>query len=348
MELDGRSVPRLVTAKGTSSAGPLDDTLILEGAASRLIRNGATQQIAAAEGAAYVANNLFWPVVFLLSRYDIERGGRQQAPVLPTLLATLEYQYADTLAPVDPTFVPHTFHRYSLALGPTPIVVWTDDRGRMAAVMVAAARLMVIDTRHAAYADALANAGGVSAAGLTTPPDHSAHADAAFTAEEVAIDAGDCKLAARCSFRRARARRTPPRSRSPARASRRGTRDSRFRASRPMRRSGKSQSAWRRPASRCCGWMTAASAALRGRRRWRAPRHRRSRMTCAPSSDSSAHGVTSMALGSRCSAIARAPSSRRSSRAATARSPHSCSWPAPPRAVTRSCANRWKTCCRAM
>jgi hypothetical protein len=68
MELDRAAVPRLVTAKGTSSTGPLDDTLELRGAESRLTRNGSAQTIPATPGAAYVGNNLFWPLVFVLAR----------------------------------------------------------------------------------------------------------------------------------------------------------------------------------------------------------------------------------------------------------------------------------------
>jgi hypothetical protein len=65
----------------------------------------------------------------------------------------------------------------------------------MAAIMVAPVRLLVHDIRHAAYAEALATAGGPSGTSVTSPPDHSAPADAAFTAEDVTIDAGGHSLA---------------------------------------------------------------------------------------------------------------------------------------------------------
>jgi dipeptidyl aminopeptidase/acylaminoacyl peptidase len=194
MELDRAAVPRLVTAKGTSSTGPLDDTLELRGAESRLTRDGSAQTIPATPGAAYVGNNLFWPLVFVLARYEPETGGAQQIPVFPSLTASLRYAGPDTVTPATAAAgPPRAYHRYALTLGPAPIVLWTDDAGRFAALHVAAARLLVTDARDAAFAPALASAAGSGAA--VRPPDYSPPPDAPFTAEQVVVEADGFTLA---------------------------------------------------------------------------------------------------------------------------------------------------------
>jgi hypothetical protein len=194
IELDSAAVPQLVTAKGTSSTGPLDDSLVLRGAASTFTRGGQTQPVAARDGASYVGNNLFWPLALVLARYDPEVGGAQQIPIFPTLTATLAYQQPDTVLPATAAAgPPRTFHRYALTLGPTPIVIWSDDAGRMAMIAVSAVRLLVTDVRDAAYAPALADAAGMSRAARA--PDYSAPANAPFTAEEVTVEASGYTLA---------------------------------------------------------------------------------------------------------------------------------------------------------
>ena len=194
MELDSAIVPHLVTANGTSSTGPLNDTLVLRGAQSTFTRNGQTQEVAASEHAAYAGNNLFWPLVFLLARYDPSLGGRQTVPVFPNLTASLAYQQPDTVVPAGASAgPPRTYHRYALTLGPAPALVWTDDTGRMAGLAVAAVRLLVGDTRDAAYLPALADAAGIPAAARA--PDYSASPDAPFTAEEVTVEADGYTLA---------------------------------------------------------------------------------------------------------------------------------------------------------
>ncbi|HUF29650.1 MAG TPA: hypothetical protein VMM77_03225, partial [Gemmatimonadaceae bacterium] len=52
MTLDGSTVPSLVTAVGSTSSGPMNDSLTMRGAQSALTRAGSTQPVAAAEGAA--------------------------------------------------------------------------------------------------------------------------------------------------------------------------------------------------------------------------------------------------------------------------------------------------------
>jgi alpha-beta hydrolase superfamily lysophospholipase len=193
MELDSAAVPHLVTAKGTSSTGPLDDSLVLRGAQSTFTRGGQTQPVAARDSVSYVGNNLFWPLALVLARYDPE-GGAQQIPIFPTLTATLAYQQPDTVLPASAAAgPPRTFHRYALTLGPTPIVIWSDDAGRMAMIAVSAVRLLVTDVRDAAYAPALADAAGLSRAARA--PDYSAPANAPFTAEEVTVEANGYTLA---------------------------------------------------------------------------------------------------------------------------------------------------------
>lgn len=194
MTLDSSAVPSLVTAIGTTSTGPMNDTLTMLGARSALTRGGSTQPVSASEGAAYMGNNLFWPMIFLLARYDPAMGGEQKIPVFPSLAATLTYQGADTVTPAAAgTGAPRIYHRYAVALGPVPITTWTDASGRFAAMAVPAAQLIVNDTRDAAYAPALAAAGGTAAA--PPPPDYSVPPDAPYTAEEVTVNAGGHTLA---------------------------------------------------------------------------------------------------------------------------------------------------------
>lgn len=194
MTLDSSAVPSLVTAVGTTSIGPMNDTLTMLGAQSALTRGGKTQPVPASDGAAYMGNNLFWPMVFLVARYDPDKGGEQKIPVFPSLTATLTYQGADTVTPAAAgTGAARIYHRYAVALGPAPITAWTDASGRFAAMAVPAAQLIVNDTRDAAYAPALAAAGGTAAA--PPPPDYSVPPDAPYTAEEVTVNAGGHTLA---------------------------------------------------------------------------------------------------------------------------------------------------------
>ena len=194
IELDSAAVPRLVTLIGTSSSGALNDSLVLQGAQSTFTRNGQTQTVAASEQAAYVGNNLFWPLVFLLARYDPSRGGAQPIPIFPNLTATIEYRQPDTVLPAGAAAgPPRTYHRYVLALGPATGVLWSDNAGRLAGVAVSAARLLVSDTRDAAYVPMLAEAAGI--ADVARAPDYSAPRDASFTAEEVTVRAGGHTLA---------------------------------------------------------------------------------------------------------------------------------------------------------
>ena len=194
MTLDSSAVPSLVTAIGTTSSGPMNDTLTMRGAQSALTRGGTTQPVSASAGAAYMGNNLFWPVVFLLARYDEGEGGEQKIPVFPSLAATLTYAGADTVTPATGgSGAARTYHRYALGLGPAPIFAWTDASGRFAAMVVPAARLIVNDTRDAAYSPALAAVGGTAAA--PPPPDYSVSPDAPYTAEEVTVNAGGHTLA---------------------------------------------------------------------------------------------------------------------------------------------------------
>lgn len=196
MELSPGAIPSRVTAVGTSSSGALNDTLVLQGAATTLTRNGAVQPIAAAEGAAYVGNNLFWPLVFVLARHDPMKEGAQRIPIFPTMTASVAYAGADTVSASGTTTEPaRVYHRYSLTIGPASAVAWTDDRGRMAAIVVAAARLLVSDTRDAAYIAGLATAAGAGSALGLRPPDYSAPADAPFTAHEVTVPANGYTLA---------------------------------------------------------------------------------------------------------------------------------------------------------
>lgn len=194
MELDRGAIPRLVTAKGTSSTGPVDDSLVLRGSESSFTRAGTTQKLSTAEDVAYVGNNLFWPMVFLLARYDHSAGGTQRIPVFPTLTASIAYQHADTVLPAGAAAGPaRTYYRYAVNIGPAGAAVWTDGAGRLAAIAIGAARLLVIDKRDAPYASQLAEAAGMRQ--LTRTPDYSVPADAPFTAEEVTVAANGHTLA---------------------------------------------------------------------------------------------------------------------------------------------------------
>jgi pimeloyl-ACP methyl ester carboxylesterase len=191
IELDERLVPSLVIAAGTTSTGPLNDTLHLRGDSSTLTRfGGAPQVIPSTPDAAYLGNNLFWPIRFVVARYDRARGGTQEIPVFPSVPLRLTYMGPDTVRET-PTgaSLPTTYHRFKMVVVSSTLTLWMNSEGRFAGLVLPAARLSVFDSRDAAFAAALAERAGAGTA--LAAPDYSAPAGSPFGAEEVQIDAGD-------------------------------------------------------------------------------------------------------------------------------------------------------------
>ncbi len=146
----------------------------------------------------YKGGVLFLPNVtfsyqFLLERYDHAKGGAQKIPLFPQGEVTLERSAIDEVVPAGIVAgAPATFNRYSLQLGPATLILWTDDKGRIALVNSPAQNIMVLREGLQAFAGPL-RAKLASVKGLT--PDYSAPADASFTAEEVKVKAKDLTLA---------------------------------------------------------------------------------------------------------------------------------------------------------
>lgn len=198
LELDAGLRPRSVTVNGSAPGRTQHDTIAIADSTAT-VRRGATElQLSTTPGAAWVGNNTFFTIAYLIARHDARAGGAQAIPVFPKLSATVEPQGSETLGAVRPGKPAERFDRFGLRIGPAPLVVWRDSAGRVAAILAPAAGFAATHERWSALATAFAEASRRTPAGVhatIAPPDYSAPAGARFTAEEVTIPAGKHRLA---------------------------------------------------------------------------------------------------------------------------------------------------------
>src|SRR5207244_2867179 len=87
-------------------------------------------------GVIFMANVSFL-YQFLVARYDVEKNGPQKISLFGDGPLTLERTARDEVQPVGLAAMPSMpFDRYSLALGPATIAIWTDNKGRIAVIHV--------------------------------------------------------------------------------------------------------------------------------------------------------------------------------------------------------------------
>lgn len=169
------------TATGTAAGAQLDQTLAVHGATATMTSNGVSQEIPWVSGASYAGGNIFYLLPLMLARYDREAGGVQEIPTFPATGARVEHLGRNRSSG-------RAYERYSLRVGPSRVVLWTDEARRVVLLAVPSQRFEAVrEGFDAAAAAELLAALAPASSGGTLPPDYSAPAGARFRALEVTI-----------------------------------------------------------------------------------------------------------------------------------------------------------------
>ncbi|HSF23662.1 MAG TPA: alpha/beta fold hydrolase, partial [Blastocatellia bacterium] len=136
--------------------------------------------------------NIFYMFQFAIARYDASRGGSQEISVFPSGSIKVERVGRDALTPAN---LPGAaaFDRYDVTTQGILFVAWFDSRGRLAALAIPVQNFGALREDYAAYESAFK--GALAGKIKSLEPDYSAPAGAAFTAEEVTVQAKGFTLA---------------------------------------------------------------------------------------------------------------------------------------------------------
>ena len=193
IELDKSGSPTSSTAKGTVAGTAFEQSVSIKDGTATVTTNGNTRQLPFKEGSALLGGNIFFMFQFAVARYDAARGGSQEITIFPNGSLTVERVGRDALTPANRSAGVLTFDRYDVAAGGSVLVVWFDSRGTLAALAVPAQNFGVLRDDYVELAAAFK--GALAAKMKAVEPDYSAPAGAAFTAEEVTVQAKGFTLA---------------------------------------------------------------------------------------------------------------------------------------------------------
>lgn len=200
IETDKEATPSKFTLKGVLGANTLDQIVTVTNDKATIVDSGKTQEAPYVKGATFLVPNVTYLFQFVAAHYDTARGGPQKLTVFPNIQITMERTNRDEViaasipAATAVAVKPSAFDRYSLQMAGAPgLLLWTDQRGRLAAFSVPAQNFIAIREEYASFAGPLRAA--LSATSKDLVPDYSAPPDAAFTAEEVTVEAKGFKLA---------------------------------------------------------------------------------------------------------------------------------------------------------
>lgn len=203
IQTDAKSIPLKYSVKGDAMGTPVDSTFALNNGVATVTtlsaqaqpdHNGepTTSTVSYTPGAAMMTNNVSYVFQFLLNRYDGAKAGQQELTVFPNIPATLEFIKTDTVVSLDKAGAPLAFGRYLLSFSGVQVYLWTDTKGRLALVAQPNIKYTALRAEYDSYGPALVHAIVVETA---PKPDYSTPADAAFTAEEVTVQAKGHTLA---------------------------------------------------------------------------------------------------------------------------------------------------------
>jgi uncharacterized protein len=193
LELGADLVPTAASSKGTVGGRPFDQSGTFANGTATLSTNGTPQSVPYTAGASWMGGNIFFPIAFIVARYDEAKGGVQQFPVFPTMSASVERVATDAIPAEGGGQA--TFTRFKLGVAGSEMVLWRDAAGRLAAMAVPVQRFTVARSEVSKLVPALlasltkgsAQPSPSSAAPSPVAIDYSAPAGASFTAEEVTI-----------------------------------------------------------------------------------------------------------------------------------------------------------------
>ena len=194
VDLDKAGSPTSSTAKGTVAGSAFEQSIAIKDGTATITTNGKSRELPFKNGSALLGGNIFFMFQFAIARYDAARGGPQEISIFPNGIITVERVGRDALTPAKRSAGALTFDRYDVTANGVGLVVWFDSTGRLAALAVPVQNFGVvreddIDELEAAFKGALA------AKMKAVEPDYSAPPGAAFTAEEVTVQAKGFTLA---------------------------------------------------------------------------------------------------------------------------------------------------------
>lgn len=195
LEVDKMGEPLVSTAKGTVNGKPFDQSVSVKAATAAITTSGATKELTFVKGSSLIGGNIFYMNQFLLARYDAARGGIQELPIFPNLSAKIERVARDDLQAtgIAASPVPAAFDRYSITLGPSRMIAWVDNRGRMATLAFPLQNFAAVREEYSGFVSSFK---AILSASVKEPSiDYAAPAGAPFTAEEVTVEAKGFTLA---------------------------------------------------------------------------------------------------------------------------------------------------------
>ncbi|HSO75559.1 MAG TPA: alpha/beta fold hydrolase [Blastocatellia bacterium] len=192
LDLDKSGSPTSSSAKGSVAGQPFDQSVSIKDGIATLT-SGKTRQLPFKEGSALMGGNIFYMFHFAIARYDAARGGLQEISIFPAGSIKVERVARDALVPANLPSGAATFDRYEVTAGGNVIVVWFDSRGRLAALAIPLQNFGALREDYLALEGAFK--GALAAKLKAIEPDYSAPAGAAFTAEEVTVQAKGFTLA---------------------------------------------------------------------------------------------------------------------------------------------------------
>lgn len=191
LKTDAGSVPSEFSMKGSSFGTPVDQTLALKDGVATIVNQGATNTINYTAGAAFVPNNISYPFQFVTNRYDRARGGVQEVVVFPNAKATVEFVKFDEITVVGGAPAPLRLARFLMQYAGIKIYAWTDEAGRVVILLNPGQKFSAVLSGYTSAVETLTKLVSEPVA----KPDYSAPAGAAFTAEEVTVQAKGHTLA---------------------------------------------------------------------------------------------------------------------------------------------------------
>jgi uncharacterized protein len=195
LEVDKEGAPLKFTLEGEASGKPLSESFVFKDGKATITAGGNTSERPLAPRTAVFANGVFYLMQFIAARYDTKVAGEQEIPLFPALSARMERTGRDEVSAVAAvaSAKPGAFDRYAFKLAGAEFILWADEDGRIALMVMPAQAFVAVREEYASFVEPLRQA--YIAKTKNAVPDYSAPAGAPFTAEEVKIPAKGFELA---------------------------------------------------------------------------------------------------------------------------------------------------------
>ena len=189
IEVDRSGEPLSSTAKGTVEGKPFDQSLVVKGATAITTTNGSSKELPFAKGTSLLGGNIFYMFQFLLARYGSAQAGEQQLIIFPNTSIKVERTARDEVRAGDlaPVATAGVFDRYRLVIGLTEVLAWVDQKGRLAVIVVPLQNFAAVREEYIGLIPSFKAI--LSVKMKEAEADYSAPPGAAFTAEEVTVEA---------------------------------------------------------------------------------------------------------------------------------------------------------------